>query len=609
MKYPNPIPTILLAGIVLPLALAHAQTPSPEAPPSPPGITLAGNRAAAGMQTVVFGKTGLPEQIVLKAAESELPLELRTGDEEPAASQLQWLGRGPRLVAPVRLQALVEDQPVDAEVVAAAAPAMEDGIATARSKLKVGPYTVELTSIYRANGELQIDIDAAGGTNESSLRLLIEPMDPTTLACPNLPDTAPGAIAPAELNPLLPQTEGVVWDSAEKMPGGVRQLYVGNADAGFTFLAVDLPEMAEETSRVVLERDELRRIKWYTTLLAGKKGKASMALRIHPLRPRTAEARQKAWLDWPDDLQPLAVPIAGPALLQTQPEATKPSRTEFPGYLALAPYAQYGEMRGNAAADMLSHERDIIALYPMPLFRSLAGCPTGLTMRIRPNVRDLVAQYEPSMDRQVLGRALLHDIGVDAKGIAQPAEFLRVIKALQEFGFFKDDGLTEFIPYWRADVIMRYGDSFEPAGQFNLTTDNPSAGTYVSAYRRPYEKDGKHGVQVLFVVVNERDDPVRQRLSILDVERVFGKGRARPHGARILGDLDYGDVPEDSDWGAKAVNNRPAYHYLGLLDLEMRGFVRAASNKGQTAELYGPLFIPPKNFRLLWAYGLPGRKR
>jgi hypothetical protein len=266
-------------------------------------------------------------------------------------------------------------------------------------------------------------------------------------------------------------------------------------------------------------------------------------------------------------------------------------------------------MRGNACADMLSRERDAIALYPMTLYRALAGCPTGLTVRLQTNVRTLAGEYELALDRQVLGRALLHDIGVDIRGLGQPAEFLRLTKALREFGFFAADGQTEFIPYWRAAEFVRYGDGFDPNSAFNLTADNPAAGTYVSVYRRPFEKDKKKGVQVLFVIVNERDQSVRQRLSVLDIDRVFGHGRQRPHGLDIMRKLDYGKVPADSDWGAKAVLGRPAYNKVGLLDLEMRGLVRAASNKGQDAEIYGPVHVDAHDLRLLWGYSLPGRRR
>ncbi len=571
-------------------------------------IDLSGANASAGIQTVSFAETGLPKQISLAPDTAELPIEQRMNapEEEPPSTMLQKIGRGPRLLAPIRLQALVEEQWVDAQIVERTPPAKQEATVTTGSTQQVGPYTVKLSSVYRTDGELQVGIEAEGGGDESRLRLFIEPLEPVDLAALNLPDQPPGAVAREKLDPFLPQSDDVVWDSAERVPDeDPRQLYVGNSDAGLTWLNINMPELPPDVSRIILSRDDVQRLKWETTLLSGTGGKASFALRIHPLRHRPANTRRKAWLDWPTEVTAVPHPIAGPALLTGKKTKTQPYRTDFPGYLAFAPHARYAEMRGNACADMLDAQKDTIALYPITLFRALAGGPTGLTVRIRPNVRDLLPQYEPALDRQILGRALLHDIGVDTRQIAQPAEFLRIIKALREFGYFQDDGLTEYIPYWRSDGILRYGERFNPAGSFNLTADNPSANTYVSAYRRPYEKNGKKGVQVLFVVVNERNNPVRQRLYIQDMERLFGSGNARPTGPNILRNLNYGNVPENSDWGIKRVVAGPAYRGAGLLDLEMRGFVRADSNKGQSAEIYGPLHVPPRNFRLLWAFGLP----
>ncbi|MFO7870219.1 MAG: hypothetical protein R6V03_02165 [Kiritimatiellia bacterium] len=591
---------MFLIGTAAMLARAPAQADGLE-------VRLDGRRAAAGVQTVDFAANALPEQITLRASPRELPLELRREGQEPDAMVLQWLGRGPRLVAPMRLEAMVEGEWVESTVVSPAEPEISNGAVRAEARLKTGTYDVRISCAYRGGGEILVDVKADGGGAGDRLSLMIEPRGPVDMARTNLPPGAPGTVSRELLNPLLAADEGVVWDSAEEAPGGIRQLYAGSADAGFSWLGLDLPELAVGASRIVLERDELRRIQWRVTLITGPRGKASVAFLVHPFRHRSAEARRRAWLDWPEDLE--ALPFAAPALFRTRDGPKGAPREGFAGYLAGAPYATHAVLRGNACAEMLSHRKDCISLYPLALFRALAGLHTGLTLRLEPNVRELADDYEPGMDRQVLGRALLHDIGVDIRGLNQPAEFLRVTRALREFGFFEDDGLTEFIPYWRAGEFVRYGGSFDPSSSFNLTTSNPSAGTYVSLYRRPHGKGKKKGVQVLFVIVNEKNESVRQRLSVLDVERIFGDGPGRLHGAGIMRELDYGRVPEDSDWGMKAVLGRPAYHKTGLLDLEMRGLVRSASNKGQAAEIYGPIHVPRHDFRLLLARGMPGRRR
>ncbi len=592
---------LLLVAVFAPVCRSAAQTAAAK-------LRLDGSKAVAGIQTIEFGKNGLPEQITLRASRTELPLELRETKGKPGAMLLQWLGRGPRLRTPLRLQAFVKGKWVDGKVVTAAKATVDKGVVTARAKLQIGPYAVDLVCRYRAAGELQIDVNAAGGAGEDRLCLLLEPRGPVDLACGNLPDKPVGAVPRRELNPYLPRDEGVVWDSAEQAPD-IRQLYVGSADAGFTWLGIRLPELADDASRIVITRDKLARVAWRSTLCCGNGGKASLALRLHPFRPRPDGARLQAWLKWPATLKALPGRTAGPMLLRSPASAAADGRRDFPGYLARASNATHAELRGNAGAAMLSREKDAVALYPMTLYQVLAGGPTGLVVRLRPNVRELRGRYEVGLDRQMLGRALLHDIGIDLRGLGQPAEFLRVTKALREFGFFSDDGKTEFIPYWRGSDLVRYGDRYDPTSAFNLTRENPAAGTWVSVYRRPFAKDKKTGVQVLFVVVNERDKPVRLRLSVLDAERIFGHGQRRPHGKEIMRKLDYGKVPQDSDWGVKAVLSRPAYSATGLLDLEMRGLVRAASNKGQTAEIYGPLHVPARDFRLLWTYSLPGRRR
>ncbi|MFW6367197.1 MAG: hypothetical protein ACOC0L_00875, partial [bacterium] len=286
--------------------------------PRQEAIELSGANASAGIQTVSFAETGLPKQIILAPHPAELPLERQINETEgePPDTLLQQIGRGPRLLAPVRLQALVEGQWVDAKLLDHDAPAKQNAVVNAGSSQQVGPYTVELTSVYRSDGELQVKLEAKGGTDESSLRLLIEPLEPVDLASLNLPDRPPGDVARETLDPFLPQGDDIIWDSAERVPDGKdpRQLYVGSADAGITWLNINLPKLKPDVSRIALARDEVQRLKWQTTLLTGAASEAEFALRIHPLRHKPANARQRAWLDWPADLTALPHPIAGPPL-------------------------------------------------------------------------------------------------------------------------------------------------------------------------------------------------------------------------------------------------------------------------------------------------------
>jgi len=606
----NRFATTLLPALAV-LVAGTASTRADDASAASDRVRIDGNRVTAGRQTVVLADTGLPDQILLRPGRDELPLELRIEGGEPTAEQLQFIGRGRRLRGAIRIEAVVKGSPVAARLVEPARARMQGGHATARSRLRVGPYEVRLACTYRPDGEFLVDIDVSGGGEDDQLRMVIEPVQPADLVCLNLPDGPPGTVPLEKLDAFLPQTEGVVWNSAEQTADGrVPQLYVGSADAGLTWLCFEAPKLPSDVSQIILARDEVGRATWQMTLLAGPGGRARFALRIHPVRSRPLTARREAWLRWPGALEPVAKKVAGPVLFRREGggEVRKTPAAPAaapPGYLALAPYAQYGELRGAACAELLSREKNAVTLYPMSLYRALAGGPSGLVMRVRPNVRELFREYEPALDRQVFGRALLHDVGVAMEGVAQPAELFQVTRALRKFGYFEADGLTEYIPYWRVDGIARYGEAFDPSGAFNLTTEDPSGSTYVSVYRRPYEAQGKKGVQAMFVVVNERDKSVRHRLYVLDVARIFGQGRNRPVGRSFIAALEYGSVPGDSDWGKERIPRRPEYRPCGLRDLEDGGFVLAPSNKGQTAEIYGPLFVPAHDFRLVWAYGLP----
>ncbi|HUU58843.1 MAG TPA: hypothetical protein VMZ50_04820 [Phycisphaerae bacterium] len=100
---------------------------------------------------------------------------------------------------------------------------------------------------------------------------------------------------------------------------------------------------------------------------------------------------------------------------------------------------------------------------------------------------------------------------------------------------------------------------------------------------------------------------------LLDAARVFGAGKARPTGIEVFHDHDFGRVPDDSDWRKEKISNWYwTYGDKGLKDLEDGGFVKDSSSKGQVAEIYGPIHVPPHDFRVVWGYGLPetsSRKR
>ena len=600
---PLPWAACLLAVVAPALA---AQTPDANAP------RLDGRNVMVGRHTVTLAETGLPDQVVIAPARHELPLELRIDGGEPTRDQLRFIGRGPRLRSPMAIQAVTGEQAIAAAVIEKANPALKGGAVVARSKLKAGPYGIELTCTYRPRGVVDVHVAASGGGPRDRLQLLIQPAEPTDLAFAGLvADFKPAAADPNRLAARLGRAEGVVWDSAEQTADGkVNQLYVGSASAGFSWLCPKPPAPPADASAVQISRNPVGEVTWATALVTGEKGELHFQLLVQPARAKPADARRKAWLRWPAGLKPLADTgaetdvLAGGAEASAAAEVVKLTPTP---YLAAAPFGHFARMAGPAAAEMLSAEKDHVALYPISLFRALTAGPTGLVARVEPNVRQVRPGDLPGYDRQIIGRALLHDVGVDIRGLAQPGELLRVLAALEAFGYFADDGMTEYVPYWNHTGLMRYGEAFDPSSAFNLETGDPAADTYVSAYRRPYERDGQKGTQTLFVIVNEQSEGTRLRLYVQAHKRIFGAGPRRPRGLEVIQEKDYGQVPDDSDW--RKDRGWVPYRNRGLKDLEDGGFVRASENKGQTAEIYGPIHIPPKDFRLVWGYSLPNKEK
>jgi hypothetical protein len=205
-----------------------------------------------------------------------------------------------------------------------------------------------------------------------------------------------------------------------------------------------------------------------------------------------------------------------------------------------------------------------------------------------------------------LGRALLHDIGVDARGLGQRAAVATLVRALESFGYFKDDGKTEFLPYWRAGGIVRYGEAFTRGNVFEVTEENPMARAHVSVFLRPSAANPAR-LQALFIVVNENDKPAREQFYVLKPERLFGGPNALTPAA-IIKDWDFSGIPEDSDWRRGSmigsVSRPEGAGQFVLKDVEDGGFVTLAS-MGGGMEIYGKLFVPARGVRLLLGTGAP----
>jgi hypothetical protein len=181
--------------------------------------------------------------------------------------------------------------------------------------------------------------------------------------------------------------------------------------------------------------------------------------------------------------------------------------------------------------------------------------------------------------------------------LANLADARDVLVALERFGYFEDDGQTEFIPVWRSSAIVRFGQPFSSQDLFETESEDPLAEVYVSAYCRP-TGDGHR--KVMIVIANESDQPVRDSLYILDPARVFD-GENLLTGREVVGQYDFSAIDERSDWG------RPGAVWTSrgacLEDLEDQGRVdRFRFEDG--VDSYGPtVFIPAHSFRILGAVG------
>lgn len=566
-------------------------------------FTVSGRAVQTARHRFEVAESGLPSQIVVESDVRELPLELRAAGTEVSDAVLTAIGRGTRLRAPVRLVATVDGESIVAQVTAPG-PVIRnvEGSATCDAAMAVGPYDVNIAARYDAAGAVTVRLvhervrDAV-----ATLALELELVGPVDMVC--RPPDAPGpdAISLAGIDFSIGGEEGVVWDSLvgdAGRPGRVARLFVGSGDGGFTWRCDEETGWVHDDGQptMVLECDELGRVTW-RVLLVGvpvetrSKQSVEFVLRVHPTHARASGYRRTQWLDWP------AAPDGGEVIPSTFPGFGPPGDD---------PVGRFRELRGGFCADIASAREDHIDLYRPSAVRMAAATWSSDTTRIRSNVRQVRPGDDPAFDRQVLGRSVLHDIGVAIQGVDQPVEFLRLVRALREFGYFEDAD-TEFIPYWRSGELVRFGEGFDPTSAFALTEESPAAHTYVSVYRRPFEAGGKKGYKALLVIMNERDEPVRERLYLLEPGKVLGPEGSTLTGLEIIQGYDFGTIPDDSDWRREKVGTyRWMFGATGLMDAEDGGYVTVSTSKGQTAAIYGPVYIPRHDYRILYGHWLPG---
>jgi len=592
-----------LAVLVAALAMATAHNlysaPLPE-------VRLSGNRVETARHVITLAPSGLPQQITVKIEQSEIPLAWR--DKRLSVGQLSALGRGDVLRGPVAVQAVVDQQPVEAEVRQPAKPAVKNGQVVCRSTLEAGSVQVSLDLAYGRDGSVRGTITYRGGkVDVLELVVPIESRVDTVVAGQPVADSVKQYPAAAF---TVGTKQGLAWGNSDAdakqaggspQPGVLTHLYVGSGDQGFTWLCDGANgwTVDPEASTMIIDRNDDLEPTWHirfvnhTATLSRKT--VDFALLTHPSTIKPSDHRRQAWLAWPDAQGGAAT--ARLSLADWENAKARP-QLRADAAVALESRVDYAILSGPAGGDALSAKQNHTDTYPIPLMRYLAGTQTGNVVRLRSNAVDITNPgADPAADRALLGRALLFDIGLDAAKLANLDQARNVLVALQRFGYFEDDGKTEFIPFWRSSSIVRFGQPFSSEDLFEAEAENPLAEVYVSVYCRPTD-GGKR--KVMIVVVNESDQPVRDSLYILNPAHVFG-GENVISGRDVVAKYDFTRIDERSDWGQPGA----VWTSRGtcLVDLEDHGRVdRFRFEDG--IDSYGPtVFIPARSFRILGAVG------
>jgi len=571
-----------------------------------PELELSGNKIETARHVITLGPSGLPEQVAIKIDDSEIPLALR--GKSLSDGQLNVLGRGNVLRGPVAVQAVVDEQTVAAEVTQPAEPALKNGRVVCQSKLKLGPVEVLLNLSYAREGSLHGSLTYEGNPVEVlELVVPIKSRVDTVVAgqpvAERVQQYAAGDFA-------VGKDEGLAWGNSAAdakqagntpQPGVISRLYVGGGDQGFTWLCNGESgwTVDPKASTMTIERNENLEPSWHIRLVnhAAKLGRKTVefALLTHPATSKPADHRRQAWLQWPGKN---AAPATANLTLAAWKESKASPLLRADAATVLESTGDYALLTGPAGGDAISAEQNHTDTYPIALVRYLAGTQTGNVTRLRSNAAELIQPgANPAADRVLLGRALLLDIGLDASRLANLVEAKNLLTALWRFGYFEEDGQTEFIPYWRSSSIVRFGQPFSSEDLFETEVENPLAEVYVSAYVRP-ASGGKR--KLMIVVVNESDHPVRDSLYILNPAHVFA-GENMVGGRDVVEQYDFTAIAERSDWGKPGA----AWTARGvcLEDLEDQGLVeRFRFEDG--VDSYGPsVFVPAHSFRILGATG------
>ena len=553
---------------------------------------LDGAAVKTGRITIAIDGSGLPASVTVPPRQDELPLDNREGGTAPTAEVLAAIGRGPLLRGAVRLEAIIDGKPVAATATEAAKPAAAGDAVRAAAKLAAGPLTVTTTADYRDTGRIDLTVVAKGNDTVGGLRLVVPLTGVVDLAIPlnaaaATADPPLGAFTPAEI-------DGVVWSNLKgngskqilPSPGVASPLFFGSGDRGFVITATDAKgwPIDPQTASFELVRDKAGAVEAHYYLCN---------------RPQSLAAEQKFSLS----IQVLPASAAAMpgrlALWQKPPAGGVPAGNAFKG-----PVVE-GVIEVPASAVKLPDGR----IGSAEVFRYLSGAPAGLPGVVQADpATQSRAGADAGVTRILIGRAVSHGLAVDGKAIAHRADLLGAVKALAACGLFDEKAAVETIPGWRSGGIARYGEEFKAEGGFELSAENPVARVHTTAFVMPRGKGPAGPRQTLFVIVNEGDKPVREQFYVTKPQAAFG-GPNKASAKGLTGSWNYKGLPADSDWRKEVlVGSTPGTEKgldAALVDLEDGGFVAQTTAKPDL-EVYGPLFIAPRSYRLVWGSGEAG---
>ena len=234
-----------------------------------------------------------------------------------------------------------------------------------------------------------------------------------------------------------------------------------------------------------------------------------------------------------------------------------------------------------AGAEHRAFEVDMVTQFPISVYRYLSQSHSGLATAHMADATHAEYGDDKRLDRQIIGRALLHDIGVTPVGphgiIYHKEDVNRLLTELTKFGYF-DENNIEKLPYWRNQQTIKIGD--KPSSESEV---------YVSAYRRSLPEG--NGYHALIVVMNESFDPVELPLHLLDEERLLC-GPNTLKGKEVLGQTK---VHESlTDWWQKIASD--SGNSTVLMDIESGDIVTRISEN-----TYGPIHIPYHDYRIFMA--------